>query len=248
MTFRNHKLKILVIASHPDDAELSMAMTISNYVDEGHDVSILCMSRGGRGINSNKYKNLRKNEALNAGKVLGVTNYYFSDVEDTNFEGQRSLLKSEIEKYIQKLNPDVIYTHFPDDIHQDHVITSREVIIASRVVNTLYFFRSPNTQNFVPNSFFFGDEKLINKKHKALSCFKSQFNVSLELTKSISSTLAYNWMDFKSVVALKHSRGLKSNDEIYCEPFVLRKESQFSLAFNSNKSNVAFDLKQSISI
>ena len=51
-----------------------------------------------------------------------------------------------IEKYIKKFKPDIIYTHFNNDLNIDHQIVNQAVLTACR----------PQKNSSVKNIFFFG--------------------------------------------------------------------------------------------
>lgn len=74
------KLDILAFGAHPDDVELGAAATIAKEVSLGKKVGIVDLTQGELGTRGSK--ELRKVEAANAAKVLGVTfreNLKFAD-------------------------------------------------------------------------------------------------------------------------------------------------------------------------
>ncbi len=49
------KLKVVVAGAHPDDPETGCGGTIARYSDLGHEVVVLYLTRGERGINGKSY-------------------------------------------------------------------------------------------------------------------------------------------------------------------------------------------------
>ena len=65
------KLDILVLAAHPDDAEISCAGTIARHVAMGHKVGIVDFTKGELGTRGTV--EIRAEEAAAAAKILGVS-------------------------------------------------------------------------------------------------------------------------------------------------------------------------------
>ena len=65
------KLDILVLAAHPDDAEISCAGTIARHVAMGHKVGIVDFTKGELGTRGTV--EIRAAEAAAAAKILGVS-------------------------------------------------------------------------------------------------------------------------------------------------------------------------------
>ena len=111
------KLDILAFGAHPDDVELGAAATIAKEVSLGKKVGIVDLTQGELGTRGSK--ELRKNEAAKAAKVLGVTfreNLKFADgffVNDKNHQ-------LEVIKLIRKYKPEIVLCNAVDDRHLDH--------------------------------------------------------------------------------------------------------------------------------
>jgi len=115
------RLKIVVVGAHPDDPESGCGGTIALYTSLGHEVVILYLTRGERGIDgkslpeaaairsaeSEKACAILKARPLFAGQVDGDT-----EVNRTQYANLRKLLEPE--------HPDVVLTHWAVDSHRDH--------------------------------------------------------------------------------------------------------------------------------
>ena len=224
---------VLVVVAHPDDAEISMGMRIYDHIKNGDAVYVHCFSKGGGKKNDEKLKKERVKEALLAAKILNITHYDFSDFPDTLFERCRSEIRGEVERLVRKLQPDIVYTHFYKDSHLDHEIISKEVLVGARSVPNLYYFRSPYSRNFIPQIFFFGDDKYMNRKLRALKCFRSQKLVDEKFLKTFSSIMYFEYLHPHAVFNLKLSTRNKLNKPLYVEMFV--PEREFILASHMPK-------------
>ena len=111
------KLDILVLAAHPDDAELGCAGTIAAHVALGQQVGIVDFTRGELGTRGSA--KLRAEEAEASRQVLGVTvreNLGFADGGFVN-DRQHQL---EIIKMIRRFQPDAVLANAIHDRHPDH--------------------------------------------------------------------------------------------------------------------------------
>ena len=80
-------------------------------------------------------------EFKNSLKILKPKNFFLLKFETNNLDKEKNLTK-EIRKYINKIKPEIIFTHTPNDIHQDHVAVSKFCISASRHIKNVYFYQS----------------------------------------------------------------------------------------------------------
>ncbi len=142
------KERVLVIMSHPDDAEAFAAGTIARLTKSGIKVRVVKMTSGGRGSKAKSYAdgelmNLRESEDAQSMKVLGIKpedSIYFRIV-DGEVENDLTTI-GKISQQIRIFKPDLVITQNPDDIiaerkdglsrvnHRDHRNTARSVIDA----------------------------------------------------------------------------------------------------------------------
>ena len=109
-------MKVLVIGAHADDPEVSMGGTISNFVNNGHDVNLLiCIlpqeDRRGNIISGAKSK--RKEFQSIAAERLNCK-VEILDMNPYEFSFNRELVQK-IDTFIVKYEPDVIFTHWNHD-------------------------------------------------------------------------------------------------------------------------------------
>jgi bacillithiol biosynthesis deacetylase BshB1 len=111
------KLDILVIAAHPDDAELGCAGTIVHNIAQGKKVGIADLTQGELGTRGSAA--LRMEEAAQAAKIMGLharENLYLRDGRFQNNESDQL----EIIKAVRKYQPEIVITNAPADRHPDH--------------------------------------------------------------------------------------------------------------------------------
>jgi LmbE family N-acetylglucosaminyl deacetylase len=115
------RLKVLVAGGHPDDPESGCGGTIARYAAEGHDVSVLYLTRGEAGIPGTSHADaakLRTAEAERACTMLGATPHFAGQVDgDTRIDRAAYAAMREL---VSRERPDVILTQWPVDTHPDH--------------------------------------------------------------------------------------------------------------------------------
>jgi bacillithiol biosynthesis deacetylase BshB1 len=111
------KLDILVLAVHPDDAELGCAGTLVKHIEMGKKVGIVDFTRGELGTRGTA--ETRDIEAVDAAKILGIharENLRFKDGFFKNDEEHQLALIAMIRKY----QPEIVISNALHDRHPDH--------------------------------------------------------------------------------------------------------------------------------
>lgn len=113
----NMKLDILVLAAHPDDAELGAGGTIAKHVAKGYKVGIIDFTQGELGTRGTVAT--RQAEAIESARILGLSireNLNFKDGFFLNNEEHQL----EIARIIRKYKPEIVLANAIQDRHPDH--------------------------------------------------------------------------------------------------------------------------------
>ena len=116
------KLDLLVIAAHPDDAEISIGGTIARLTRAGRRVGVLDVTRGEMGSRGTRED--RDAEARAASEVLGLAWRDNLDQPDGRVEATVAV-RERVAGLLRELAPDVLLAHNEDDPHPDHVASGR---------------------------------------------------------------------------------------------------------------------------
>ena len=192
-------MKILVLAAHPDDEVLGLGGTIAKYAKAGDKFYISFLGEGlfsrkvlagdhfskrGRG---RALKELRAS-SRKAGRILGVKEICFHNFPDNSFDMVPFLkLVKCVEGEIEKVGPEIIYTHFYGDLNIDHRLTFEACLTAvrplgRRVISRVLCFETLSStewqapvadRNFNPN-WFEDISAFMEKKKEALKAYKSE--------------------------------------------------------------------------
>ena len=111
------KVDILVLASHPDDAELGCGGVIAKHTRMGQKVAIVDLTRGELGTRGTP--ETRHSEAAESARILGVAARENLALPDgffqNNAESQLTVIRA-----IRKYQPRIILTNAVYDRHVDH--------------------------------------------------------------------------------------------------------------------------------
>jgi LmbE family N-acetylglucosaminyl deacetylase len=179
--------RVLIVAAHPDDEVLGCGGTIAKHANNGDRVYVAALADGvssRKGYKLSK-KQIRKKEFIKAAKMMGVSKTFYFGYKDQRLD-TISLLKitQRIEKIINKIKPDIIYTHHKNDLNMDHRIAFDAVLTACRPkigqsVREILSFEIPSSTEwnyphmFTPNVFI-EISATINKKIMALESYQSE--------------------------------------------------------------------------
>ena len=183
--------KILIVCAHPDDEVLGCGATCAKLAAEGHEIYTLILGEGktSRDVdNSEEDIEILKAEVMLANRTIGVKEVFTANFADNRFDGVDILdIIKRIEKIIDYIKPDTIFTHHYGDMNIDHQITHQAVLTATRpmvgqCVKEIYTFEIASStewnsfskeNRFIPNTFV-DVSSTIDIKVNAMAAYKSE--------------------------------------------------------------------------
>jgi len=181
---------VLVVSAHSDDEALGCGGTIARHTKSGDKVHLIFMTNG---VGSRKAKKeeieCRRRAAQKSADILGVSSIQQFDFPDNKMD-MISLLDvvQAIEDVIDKLQPEIIYTHHVGDLNIDHRITHQAVMTACRpqpefCVKEIYAFevlsstewQTSNYNQFLPNVFI-DITNYVHIKKEAIMAYSSEMH------------------------------------------------------------------------
>lgn len=170
----NNRL-IVAFGAHPDDIEIGMGGTVAKLTGMGYDVRLVIATLPN--FVKTDTKEERKQESIKSAKVMGCKTPEFLDLSPEEIVFNRKFV-TQINKIIQELNPEAIFTQWIGDTHQDHQSLTRGVIAAARDLNDVFMYETTipggiSEYAFRPQLYVDITETLEIKKN-ALDCFDSQ--------------------------------------------------------------------------
>jgi N-acetylglucosamine malate deacetylase 1 len=192
----------LILVAHPDDAELAMAMRMAQMARAGISVDVHCFTKG-----SARQAEERVIECLAARAVLGIQGYTFSDLPENHLSASLSEVNDITYALMQRLRPALLFTHFPNDQHPDHVaVGTAATFVAKREVPHIEHFRSPYSEGFQPNRIILADENLWQLKREALACFASQAQLPITALEAATRFSHYSYLHHRVIAEFGEPR------------------------------------------
>lgn len=108
--------RVMVIAAHPDDAEIQCGGTVTKLARAGAHVSYVLCTSGNRGssdpaVSSEQLTAVREDEQRGAAERLGVERVTFLRHDDGDLEFVRPLLRAQLTHLLREGRPEVVLTH-----------------------------------------------------------------------------------------------------------------------------------------
>ena len=161
---------VLVIAAHPDDEILGCGATLVRLKKEKKKIYTLILGEGmtSRGKEYKIKLNELRDCANKSSKIIGMDKIYFENLPDNKFDSVPLLdIIQIVERYVNKIKPDLIFTHHKGDLNIDHRLTYQAVLTVCRPRigfkhPTIYSFEIPSSTEcnaigyeniFTPNYF-----------------------------------------------------------------------------------------------
>ena len=220
-------MNVLAIGCHPDDIEIACAGTMAKYAKAGHKVTVCHVANGNLGheiIQPDELRDIRKKEAEDAGAKIGIE-VVSCDIGDLMvYEGQKTQ-RDLVVDVIRTYQPDVIFTHTPQDYMPDHVAVARLVfdasfaasvphyktgVVGGAEITPIYYMDTLAGLNFNPTEYVdISDE--IDTKIDMLECHDSQLRWMRD----------HDHIDFAEWVrSISRFRGIQSGVQ-YAEGFTM---------------------------
>ena len=201
-------LKALFLGAHSDDIELGCGGTILSLLEQGQELEVwwvVFAASPARRLEAERSAEMFLRGAVKKEIVV-------KDFKESFFPYIGSEIKACFEELKRTISPDVVFTHFRDDLHQDHRLISEltwntfrdHLILEYEIVKYDGGIGSPNL--FVHLS-----EEVCARKMKYL-------------IENFQSQRAHQWFTEETFRAILRLRGVESNaPEKYAEAFYSRK-------------------------
>jgi LmbE family N-acetylglucosaminyl deacetylase len=180
--------QVLVISPHMDDEVLGCGGAIARHVDEGDrvEVCVVCNRAYGHAYDPKAIEQEKKN-ARAAQRLLGYGGLRFLDLPDEQLHSHFVELLDALERCVDEVKPEVVYTCHAGDLHQDHRVVAHASNIALRPleapgVRRILAYEIPSgtpqvfpstAAAFLPNCFL-AIEKQLDRKCSAMAVYERE--------------------------------------------------------------------------
>ncbi len=181
----------LIVAAHPDDEVLGAGATMYKLAQRGEEVNVCIMCGQAMARAHRPTDNELAEDTSSSMSILGVKRVFLGNFPNIQFNSVPHLeLVQFIEKAIVDCGADVLITHHPADLNNDHLHTSLACQAAARLfqrrsdvkpLRELLFMEVPSATEwglntamgrFEPDTFFEVGKEAVDKKIEALSQYR----------------------------------------------------------------------------
>lgn len=173
-------MKVLVIASHPDDEVIGCGGAITRHVASGDKVFLLVMTETYAPEWDVKEFDVRKKEVFKAARLLGIKQVFFGRFPTAKLNSVPVIeLTNKIRGIIKKVKPEVVYLPPKEDLNLDHVIVCNAGVIASRSegsIKKIFSYEIPTAFCFenLGVNYYVNISRFFKKKIQAMKIYKSE--------------------------------------------------------------------------
>jgi len=158
--------KVLVLAPHPDDEAIGCGGTLRRLTENGCRGETVFLTNGKKDKfgDHEEIARVRRNEALNSAKELGMGKSHFLDYYDRRLKPDKEVLEFVL-SLLKEMNPDMVFSPFFLDNHPDHNETAKILALASThyskdFICCCYELWSTLTPNYLVDISSFFDKKV----------------------------------------------------------------------------------------
>jgi LmbE family N-acetylglucosaminyl deacetylase len=204
-------LELLCLGAHSDDIEIGCGAAILALLDAQPTVNVTWVVFSASGLRA---REARQGAATFLGRASRTSRreVVLHDFRDGYFPSESVAIKDSFEALKKRVSPDVVFTHFRDDRHQDHRVLS-ELTWNTFRNHLILEYEIPKYDGDVgtPNVFVPVSEQVARRKTKRVcSIFKSQ--------------TGHHWFTEDLFLGLMRIRGMECcSPSGYAEAFYSRK-------------------------
>ena len=171
-------MKVLFIGAHFDDIELGCGGTAARMVSEGHIVSAIVVTDSGYSDSNGvtvRDANVARYEGIQGLNSLGIKQIHEIGIK-TGLVTYGLDLIQKMERIIVEVNPSLVFTHWTEDVHQDHSAIGQATLNVCRKTRSILMYRSNwyrSLHSFSPRVFV-DTTSFFEIKRKAINCHVSE--------------------------------------------------------------------------
>ena len=187
-------MRVMAVGAHADDIELGCAGTLMKHLDNGDEVTMLTVTDTEVANYDGQMRRTREDvlkESKAAAEIIGAKSIH-GDLRNKTLAYSWELIEF-LNERIDRLGIELIYTHWDQDMHQDHSAIGRASLNAGRHVPRILMYRSNwyQTSESFRGNFYVDISKYFDRKVAALKAYETEYRMRGE-----------GWIDFfKNVCA-----------------------------------------------
>lgn len=126
-------MRVAVIGAHPDDELLGAGGTVALHARAGDEVHAIIVADGAGSRYPAELAATLEKQARRAAQTLGFASLRTLALPDQRLDTVPLIeLTQQIEALLDEIGPAIVYTHFPEDVNDDHRVVARCAWVACR--------------------------------------------------------------------------------------------------------------------
>ena len=185
---RGNKVKVLVVAPHPDDETVGMGGTILKHIKMGDEVYLAIVTVAYTPDWSEEIISIKREEVTNVCELYGIKKAYLLDFPAVKLDTiPQKTLNDKISEIVEEVRPDVVYTSHKGDINKDHGLVFEATMVATRpkpnacvkkvlcyeVISSTEWTFGKTSDYFIPN-YYQSITEYLETKLKILKAYKTE--------------------------------------------------------------------------
>ncbi len=151
-------MKVLVVAAHPDDEVLGPGGTLRKHALRGDEVVAYVACCGTNLRYGTEAERRLRDASASVGAALGFRETRLGDLPDQGLDTLTlTRVIDPLERLLQEVRPEVLYTHYAGDINRDHRILFEALSVAVRpyaapFLRRFISFETPSSTEWGPSA------------------------------------------------------------------------------------------------
>ena len=170
--------RVLSLAPHPDDESIGCGGSLALHAQAGDPIKVVFLTNGAKGdstgkVDKEEYVALRRSEAEEACKCLGITDVEFWGYEDRELAGSKGKL-TRLMALLNNFNPELVYVPSPLEFHPDHRAAAFLLQDAIRSYEPIFNVACYEANQPLRVNVLVDITPVLDIKRKAINCYQSQ--------------------------------------------------------------------------
>ncbi len=193
-------MRILLLSAHIDDADTGCGASVARYSYEGNEIYYAVFTLAEESLPADLPKDIMEKELVEATRILGIPsgNHIVKKYPVRRFPQYRQEILEDMVQMNKEINPSLVFMPSKFDTHQDHAVIAEEGFRAFKSSSILGYEMPWNNISFESSAFISLKAEYVDRKIRALNCYRSQKLRTVELGREPSiSKKIMSWAQFR---------------------------------------------------
>ena len=153
-------MRVLILSAHPDDETLGMGGTILKHLEKNDEVYWFLATSCHAPQYSDEIIRYQKGIVEELNKDYGFNDFFWAKLPTTKLdEGGASHVIDQLQPYLEKVNPEIIYSVGEHDVHTDHQLLFNSLLTAVKSFNRKHSIHRILTYEIISSTDIYPDAR-----------------------------------------------------------------------------------------